>query len=316
MLKATVSCYHLPMTDWIEPYDLHQWTRRVFSLQPLLVILIVGLLFVAELRFDWIERVVGSYLVASNNQRPESGAIWEKGKKAQTARTTLEKIVTDRQSVQREISNVVSVSQLADSLAPGQGVIITPEQLRRLYLRLPEAVSRQILPVLDLLKLSANVQWRRTYIERTDKGLEIYLLDADNRVLHQAGIGTADLIRLNESLSPEPGSLNDMPQFRDRIYPIEQFFSALESFPEEVQRSILPHPERLLAVDGQIRRVGISDETGAGLIELGFEISDGAQTGVIRIKGGEWSVWRLRTLLEAKAARHSTDPTKEIGAPL
>ncbi len=304
------------MTDWIEPNDWRQWMQRVFTIQPLLVLLTVGLLFVAELRFDWIERMIGSYLVSSNSQRPESGAIWEKGKKAQTARTTLEKIVTDRQSVQRQISTVASVSKLADSLAPGQGVILTPEQLRRLYLRLPEAVSKQILSVFDLLKLSANVQWRRTYIERTNAGLEIYLLDSGNRVLHQASIGTSDLSRLNDSLSPEPIRLDDLPRFQDRIYPAEQFFNALESFPEEVQRSVLPHPERLLAVTGQIRRVGISDETGDGLIELGFEIIDGTQTGVMRVKGGEWSVWRLRTLLEAKTARPATDPSKEIGAPL
>ncbi len=303
------------MTDWIEPNDWRQWMQRIFSLQPLLVIVLAGVLFVAELRYDWVERMLGSYLVSSNSQRPESGAIWEKGKKARTARTTLEKIVTDRQSVQREISNVENIGQLADTLTPGQGVILAPEQLRQLYLRLPEAVSQQILPVFDLLKISANTRWRRTYIERTDTGLEIYLLDSGNRVLHQAGIGTNDLSHLDESLVPEPVRLEDLPRFQDRIYAAEQFFLSQESFPEEVQRSIIPHPERLLAAGGQIRRVGIADETGAGLIELGFEIVSGTETGVIRIKGGEWSVWRLRTLLEAKTTQPATDLTKEIGAP-
>jgi len=303
------------MSDWIEPYDLRQWMRRTFALQPLLLILMVGVLFVAELRFDWIERMLGAYLVSSNSQRPESGAIWEKGKKARTARTTLEQIVTDRQAVQREMRNVTSIHQLAESLVPGQGVIIAPEQFRRLFLRLPQAVSRQMISVFELLRLSSSSAWRRTYIERTGNGLVVYLLDPSNRVLHQAAIGTAELNQMDDNLSPEPAQLDRLPRFRDRIYPADQFFDALESFPEDVRRSILPHPERLLAVDGQIRRVGISDETGAGYIELGFEISDGAQTGVLRIKGGEWSVWRLRSLLEAKTARPASDPSKEIGAP-
>ena len=303
------------MGNWIEPKSILDWSQRVFAIRPILLLLLVTGAILLEMRFDWLERAVAAYLVTTNDVRPESGAIWEKGKKARTARTTLEKIVTDRQSVQREISNVESVGQLADSLAPGQGVILAPDQLRQLYLRLPQAVSQQILPVLDLLKLSANPQWRRTYIERTDTGLEIYLLDPGNRVLHQAGIGTTDLSHLNDSLIPEPVLLDDLPRFQDRIYAAEQFFLSLESFPEEVQRSILPHPERLLAAGGQIRRVGISDETGAGQIELGFEIVSGAQTGVLRIKGGEWSIWRLRTLLEAKATRSPTDLAKEIGAP-
>ena len=72
------------MSDWIEPNDWRQWMRRTLTLQPLLVILIIGVLFVAELRFDWIERLLGSYLVSSNSLRPESGAIWETGS-AQTS---------------------------------------------------------------------------------------------------------------------------------------------------------------------------------------------------------------------------------------
>ena len=303
------------MSDWIEPNDWRQWLRRTFTLQPLLVILMIGVLFVAELRFDWIERLLGSYLVSSNSLRPESGAIWEKGKKARTARTTLEKIVTDRQAVQREIRNVTSVHQLAESLTPGQGVILAPEQFRRLFLRLPNTVSKQMVSVFELLRLSSSGVWRRTYIERADNGMEIYLLDAGNRVLHQASISTAELSHMDDNLVPEPTRLDSLPRFQDRIYPAEQFFNALESFPEDVRRSILPHPERLLAVDGQIRRVGISDETGAGYIELGFEVSDGTQIGVLSIKGGEWSVWRLRSLLEAKSASPASDPSKEIGAP-
>jgi hypothetical protein len=303
------------MSDWIEPNDWRQWARRTFALQPLLLMLMAGALFVAELRFDWIERMLGAYLVSSNSQRPESGAIWEKGKKARTARTTLEQIVTDRQAVQREMRNVTSVHQLAESLAAGQGVIIAPEQFRRLFLRLPQAASRQMISVFELLRLSSSGAWRRTYIERTGNGMAIYLLDSSNRVLHQADISAAELNQMDDDLSPEPAQLDGLPQFQDRIYPAERFFDALQSFPEEVRRSVLPHPERLLAVNGQIRRVGISDETGAGYIELGFEISDGTQTGVLRIKGGEWSVWRLRSLLETRTARPPSDPSKEIGAP-
>lgn len=304
------------MTDWIDTDDWRRWTQRVLAPRPLLLVLLVGALFVAELRFDWLERILGAYLVSSNHQRPEYGAIWEKGKKTRTARKTLEKIVTDREAVQREIRKVASVTQLADSLSTGQGAVLSPEQFRRLYLQLPETVSQRTLPVFELLKLSSAGSWRRTYVERTESGLEIYLLDAGNRVLHQADIGKADLRQMEESLIPETATLDSLPRFRERIYPADAFFSALTSFPEDVRRSVLPHPERLLAVEGQIRRVGISDETGDGFIELGFEIADGTRVGVIRTRGGEWSVWRLRSLLEAETVRSASDPAKTIGAPL
>jgi len=304
------------MAEWIEPHDGRQWLQRIFALQPVLVVLMLGALLVAELRFDWIERFVGAYLVSTNNLRPESGTIWEKGHKTLTARATLDKIVTDRQAAQQEVRNAASITQLARSLGPGQGIILAPDHFRQLYLRLPETVSQQTISAFDLLRLSAGGRWHRTYVERSAGGLELYMLDAGNRVLRQASIGQAVLDQLDSSAAPTPGRLEDQPDFQERIYPADRFFDALEEFPDEVRLSILPHPERLLAAGGQVRRVGISDETGAGFIALGFEIADGAALRVLRVKGSEWAVWRLRGRLEGRAEPASKDRTKEIGAPL
>ncbi len=79
---------------------------------------------------------------------------------------------------------------------------------------------------------------------------------------------------------------------------------------------MLPFPETLLEVSGQIVRVGISDETLYGFIELGFEILNGTQRRVIIVQGHEWAVWRLRSYLEERdfAAGQTAEPTKE-GVP-
>jgi hypothetical protein len=45
-------------------------------------------------------------------------------------------------------------------------------------------------------------------------------------------------------------------------------------------------------------RVGISDETQAGFIELGFEFFADNQRRVLVVQGQEWAVWRLRAHLE------------------
>jgi hypothetical protein len=94
------------------------------------------------------------------------------------------------------------------------------------------------------------------------------------------------------------GTLEELPNFRARIYPVDRFFTVLRSLPEAVQRNVLPHPELLLKLPGQIVRVGISDETLAGFIELGFEIINGSRREVALVQGHEWSVWRLRSRLE------------------
>ena len=114
-------------------------------------------------------------------------------------------------------------------------------------------------------------------------------------------------------------SLDQLPIFENRIYPADQFFNSLESFPEEVRRSMVPHPETLLEVAGEIVRVGISDETLSGFIELGFEFFDGNEHRVVVIQGHEWAVWRLRSHLEGMEKGHVAgqvdDPQKNWMRP-
>jgi hypothetical protein len=67
-----------------------------------------------------------------------------------------------------------------------------------------------------------------------------------------------------------------------------------------VQRSLIAQPERLLEISGKITRVGISDESAAGLVEIGFEARSGSEQQVFLVQAQDWAVWRLRSLLEGR----------------
>jgi len=237
-----------------------------------------------------VERTLGAYLLTTNSSRPESGAIWEKGHRTVSAQKTLEKIVTDRQTSQREARGAATFSQIAANLSSGQGAMLSVDSFRRLYLKLPQVVAQEIISAFDLLQIASEGRWRRTYFENRENGLVIYLLDAENRVLRQIDIPSNILLQLDREETITAQSLDDLPNFRNRIYPAERFFDALATFPEEARRNMLPHPEMLLEKAGHIVRVGISDEAVAGYIELGFEIIKGAQRTVILDRGNEWAV--------------------------
>jgi hypothetical protein len=294
------------MSDWVSPQDGKEWLRRVFTLRPILLALLISGVLILELRFDWVERALGSYLVTTNSGRPESGAIWEKGKQTLTARKTLEQIVTDRLASQREARGATSFQQIADNVLPGQGAMLSADHFRRLYLNLPPEVARKIISPFELLQLSSKGQWRRTYIEKSGDGLVVYLLDDNNRVLRQLNIYSRFLIAFERHDTVQVETLEDLPPFENRIYAAERFFNALSAFPEEVRRSMLPNPESLLEIPGRIMRVGISDEAVSGFIELGFEITNGSQRNVIIVQGHEWAVWRLRLHLEDKKSFSDT----------
>jgi len=288
--------------DWAEPKTVREWLLRSFSLRPILVLLIICGLLISELRFDWLERMLGAFLANTNAARPESGAIWDINRQTETARRTLEQIVTDRQASQREARNAASFIEISANLAPDQGVMLSPEDFRRLYLGLPASIAQEIISPFELLKISSEDQFARTYLEKQGSGLQVYFLDAENRVLRRLQIDADQLDFITQSQRIADGSLDSIPKFNNRIYPADQFLKSLESFPEDLRRSVIPQPERLLTVAGRIVRVGISDETISGNIELGFEIKSGALTRVVFIPGREWAVWQIRAKLEGKKA--------------
>jgi hypothetical protein len=286
--------------DWSEPRDFKEWARRAFALRPLLLVLLIFVVLILELRFDWLEQALGSYLVTTNRKRPESGAIWEIGHRRVTARQTLEKLITDRQSSQREARGATTFTQIASNLPPRQGVMLSSEHFRDLYLALPQNITYTVISPFELLRLFSNGHWVRTYLENEDYGFKIYLLNSENRVLRELRIPSDLLHQIRRVEIALQGTLEDMPIFENRIYAADRFFNAMKSLPEEDLKSVISQPERLLGMPGRIVRVGISDEAVSGYIELGFEIDDGTRRRVILLRGREWAVWSLRSLLEEK----------------
>lgn len=288
------------MKDWARPNTVHQWLKRLFGLQAIFCGLLVVLLAVSELRFDWIEQAVGAYLTTTNDQRPQIGAIWEKGRQASTARQALQQIVTDRQANQREALSAATFKQLAQRIPDGQGTMLSPDHFRRLYLKLPVEIAREIISPIELLSLFSQASWERAYFEKDAGDLKVYLLDAENRVLKQMVIPPDLLFYMDRKDVLTAATLADLPQYDNRIYPGDRFFKTLAGLPDDIRKGVLPHPERLLSLAGRVRRVGISDEATSGFIEIGFEISDGTRQEVLRFQGQEWAVWHIRAILEGK----------------
>jgi len=285
---------------WYEPRDFKEWAKRLFAIRHLVLILFILGVFISELRFDWFEQTVGSYLVTTNSQRPESGAIWEIGHRTITARQTLDQIVTDRQFFQREARGATTFTQMALNILPDKGIMLSSEHFRKIYLTLPQTIAQKIASPFEILRLFSDGSWVRTYLEKTGVNLKIYLLNAHNRVLRELEIKSNLIQYIKRVEMALTGGLEDLPSFENRIYSADRFFAALRSLPQEDLRSVVSQPEMLLSMPGHIVRVGISDEAVSGFIELGFEIEDGTGRKVILLQGREWAVWALRSYLKEK----------------
>ena len=292
-----------------EPGDLREWGGRAVHWHVLLAGAVLLAIAGAELQFHWLERVVGAALVATNADRPESGSIWERGRKAQHARSAVERLVADREAFQRTARNAGDLSAVVASLAPGQGAMLSAEHFRELYQKIPPGSAAEMISVFDLLRLASEGRWDRTYLERSSDGLVVYLLEPNNHVARQFKVSDGTLGLLARRSAAVNQGLEELAGFQQRIYPAERFFNALALLQEEERRALVSQPERLLEASGQITRVGISDEALSGYVELGFEVQTGPQRRVLLAQGADWAVWRLREVLEGKpAARPAARP--------
>lgn len=288
------------MDAWSHPQTIGDWLKSMVALRPIVLVLLLSLGLIAELRFDWAENMVGRYLVTTNSFRPESGAIWEKGHRTEDARQVLEKIVTDKQAVQREARDAQNFTQIAQALSRGIELIISADHFRHLYNELPPELAAELLSPYTLVRIVSKNEWDRAFFEPGASGFSIYFLNKDNRVLQQLTVSADMLARMEHGETPRIDRLENLPQFANRIYSADRFFRALESVSEDIRRQGVPWPENLLKSPGRVSRVAISDEVLSGYIELGFELEEPTQTRVILFQGRDWAVARIRAVLEGE----------------
>lgn len=290
------------MIPWYAPTDMKIWRKRLLVPRSVLLVCLLTVVGITEFRFDWIEKAVGAYLTTTNAYRPRSGAIWEKGREADSARTTLAQYSDQRQHLQREVRKAASMGQLLSNLGEDKGAMISSEHFVELYLKLPPVLSHEIASPFTLLTYQSGGRWQRTFLERQNNLLQIYMLDANNQVIHRLSIGQVLLEHIERGEVAIRTGLDQLADFNGGIYPAERFFSALAELPEETRKRVVAHPEDLLRVDGRIERVGISNRMMGDAVDLGFEVNGVDGPRVVLMQGVEDEVRRIQHTLEEATA--------------
>jgi hypothetical protein len=297
--------------DWCEPINIRDWLHRSFSLRSLTFILIVLLLIVLELRFDWMEKALGSYLSTTNRQRPETGLIWETAHHTQQAQETVDEITVDKETVQSSARSAFDLSAIVSLIADNQSVMISPDHFCTLYDRLPSSLRNRIISPLELLQIRGENRWERTYLRKFGNQLSIYLIDHDNRGLREIIVPESILVQIERGQTLFEGSLEEWGAPPEGIVPAEAFFSALRSLPVDAQDEILAQPEKILNAGGHAVRVGFAAQGRAMWVDIGFEIADGAQRRVVVLPAPEWTLARLRAIIRSTLA----EPNPPVADP-
>jgi len=305
--------------NWCEPTNLRDWLRRFFSLRCLTFILIVLLVAVLEFRFDWMEKALGSYLSTTNRQRPETGIIWETAHHTQQALESVDEITVDRESVQSSARGAVDLADIASLLDDNQSVTISPDHFSSLYNKLPSSLKTRIISPMELLQIRGENRWDRTHILKFGNQLTIYLINRNNRVLREIIIPDSILVQIQRGQVLFEGSLEEWLEewgaAADQIIAADRFFSALGSLPSDAQDEILAQPERIINAGGYPIRVGFSPQLQTMWVDVGFEIADGSERRVVVLPAREWTLGRLRSILQNNSTEsYSITPDPEVPA--
>ncbi|MEJ2109849.1 MAG: hypothetical protein P8Z37_08050 [Acidobacteriota bacterium] len=277
---------------------MQDWLHRFFSLRCLTFILIVLLLAVFEFRFDWMEKALGSYLSTTNRQRPEIGVIWETAHHTQQAQESLDEITVDRETIQSSARSAMNLSDIVSLIEDNQPVTITPDHFCSLYTKLPSSIKTRIISPMELLQYRGENRWERTYIRKFGNQLSIYLIDRNNRVLREIVVPDNILVQIERGQVLFEGSLEEWGASEDQIFPAEKFFSALRSLPMDAQYEIIAQPEKIFTSGGHPVRVGLSPQLQTMWVDVGFELADGTRRRVVVLPAREWTVGRLRSMLQ------------------
>ncbi len=284
--------------NWYEPPDAVEWTRRTFSFLNLCIFILTIAFVVSEFRFDWGEKLVGTYLLTTNPVRPETGALWEDGRQTSNAHESLNKIITRREDTRRNVYQASSFSHLAQSLMPGEWVTLDKEQFKALYLSLSPVAARQIIdPSQVVWLLNTNIA-DRIFCEGLMGEIKIYFIDPRNRVIRQIDLKKETILEIESRNAPIQGSLDEIESFSSRIYSAAEFFDAVFKLSPEMISDLIMEPELLLNQEGTIQKVGIWNEARDGYIKLGFELEYRGISRVIMVQAREWAVWQLSLVLK------------------
>ncbi len=284
--------------QWYEPLNFSEWLKRAFSFLNIAVFMITATFLVSELRFDWFENLVGSYLASTNEFRPKTGVIWEAGKHTTNAHEYLSKIIDKKEDTQHKVHKASSFLNLVSGILPGEWVTLEKNHFQTLYLTLEKPMADKIIEPAQLVWLLKGSMLDRIFCEGIPGGIKIYFIDSENRVIKQIDLEKQFILEIESGKQAVEGEFSGMEEFSGRIYTAENFFDAVFKLPPDILPDLMVNPEILLAQAGKIINIGIWNVSQNGYIKLGFEFEEQGAKKIVFIKGREWAVWQLSLYLQ------------------
>lgn len=222
---------------------------------------------------------------------------------------SIEEVVANLKKVKSKITNISTFRDLFLLIEKEGDLAISKTRFISLQKSLPAELSEIFLAPSDILSLFYSSNWDRTFFIKGDMEVEVLLVDSDNRVLRKTTIDEErnNLIKFMGEVIEK--SLDEMDEFKNRIFSAAEFFSGLQRIDEYTRIKVLQDPKRFLQWGNKLKRVGISEFSRSGWIKVGYELESGLKKETAVFELDEFLVYELMGQLNP--GEETSDPREE-----
>lgn len=256
----------------------------------LIILSVLMLITIIEFTTDFVEIALGNIVELTNPYRPKSGTIWDLHKKDRLASEQLKEIVASLPDEQPELPEISDLVQLKIQLEQQKSLLITADQFRDLYNQIPTRIAGDVVPPLDLLKLSHNRKWIWTKIVKNDSSLSFFFFDGDKQLLMDSYPPLSVLYAFPATDRPGSISLDSMEIFRGRTISRDQFFAVFDDLPNSVKLRLINNPFQLVKWDRNIQKVAVSRYVDDNTVGIGFQVNQKIYTEIYTFEANDWAV--------------------------
>ena len=243
--------------------------------------------FYIELYTNLFEKSVGYYLKWQNHKRPQLGRMWERDRQSLIAQAQIQSIRSSLNTQEENTSNISSLKQLFEDVAPGFPLVVTREKFIQLYFDFPGQGSGLIMSSYDLANLDSKKIWDRILLKRFGPWITLQFLDKKNIPIHEIFLSVDTIMDIHTTRSIKRGTLEDSNFKQNRIFNIHEVLPILKSLDPVTQKAVFPEPRWFLEKNYYLTRVGVAevieDAEESQDLMFGIEYDTDYYTGVLLI---------------------------------
>ena len=213
--------------------------------------------------------------------------MWERDRQSLIAQAQIQSIRSSLNTQEENTSNISSLKQLFEDVAPGFPLVVTREKFIQLYFDFPGQGSDLIMSSYDLANLDSKKIWDRILLKRFGPWITLQFLDKKNIPIHEIFLSVDTIMDIHTTRSIKRGTLEDSNFKQNRIFNIHEVLPILKSLDPVTQKAVFPEPRWFLEKNYYLTRVGVAevieDAEESQDLMFGIEYDTDYYTGVLLI---------------------------------